>query len=740
LAYRKQQEKECRVDGPNSKKEIGKFGIGKLATFTVGTQLTYISKTKEGICTASLDFGLFRSNHQDTPQPVSIAIRKVEDWPALSASEHMSNLIAKCSIPAADLAGPHWTLALIEKLKPKASEITLGRLKWVLSTAMPLESSFHLCLNGAEIRSSKDAFEDVANFKVSDLPKERLVSLNEKTGDNFRKEGDRIVSNTLKLGVSGQIRVTERPLPGKSDDLLRSHGFFVRVRGRLINEEEPFFGMTRLHYGTESRLNAQIYADDLDDVITAPREGVGRSPIKEKFEALLLEIFQYARQRYEEFLDEANRKEHQKKEHERTFVNAGLVERPMATALSRRADTSGADADNTWFYTEVPPEDRLSSVVERLYSAPRSLFSYRYSGSGKGSRLVRFDPEASTFTINSDHPFAAAHMDDQRARLLLEDFVTAEALLETQLRAVGVAPQAIGEVLEERDKLLRSLAQDHPYSHTGIAQALIDASNDEHDLELALVAAARALGFVAKHLSGADEPDGVARYSAYPGKPILITLEAKSSATVPSLSAIDFAGLSEHRTDKDADGVLLVAPSYPGSTKPEDSAAANRAVEQRVSCWTVADLARVVKAAEARHFNAETVCSIVLNIFRPAEVETAVEKLFSSPAWDQQALASAIISALEGMANLLPDMERRVDAVANEIARSGSFPGILGEDIVKASTDLAHSSQGALLFDGAVYHVFTSYDELRRRAAAVADAGLSPLRKGRFKLLPEAGE
>jgi hypothetical protein len=723
-----------------ARKQIGKFGIGKLATFTVGTQLTYVSKTSEGICTASLDFGLFHSGHHDSPEPIGIAIRKVEDWAALSASKHMSNLISKCSIPPAELAGPHWTLALIERLKPKASEITLGRLKWVLSTAMPLCSSFVLYLNGEEVKSSKDAYTDVARFKVSDLPKERLASLNEKTGDNFHKDGDLIRSNTLKLGVSGLIRVTERPLPGKSDDLLRSHGFFVRVRGRLINEDEPFFGMTRLHYGTESRLNAQIYADDLDDVITAPREGVGRSPIKERFEALLLEIFQHARQKYEEFEDEANKKESQKKEHERTFVNAGLVERPMATALSSRADTSGADADNTWFYTQVPPEDRLRGVVERLYTSPRSLFSYRYSGSGKGSRLVRFDPEASTFTINSDHPFAAAHMDDQRARLLLEDFVTAEALLETQLRAVGVAPQAIGEVLEERDKLLTSLAQDHPYSHSGIAQALIDASNDEHDLELALVAAARALGFVAKHLSGADEPDGIARYVAYPGRSVSIILEAKSSAGVPTLSAIDFGGLAEHRTDKNANGVLLVAPSYPGSTKPEDSAAANRAVEQRISCWRIADLARVVKAAESRHFNAETICNIVLNVFRPADVEAAIEKLFSSPAWDQQALASAIISALENMKDLLPDMDRKIGAVANAIATSGSFPGILEKDIVNASTDLSHSSQGALSFDGAVYQVFTSYDELRRRTAAVADAGVLPLRPGRFKLFPKAGE
>jgi hypothetical protein len=321
---------------------------------------------------------------------------------------------------------------------------------------------------------------------------------------------------------------------------------------------------------------------------------------------------------------------------------------------------------------------------------------------------------------------------------LLEDVVTAEALLETQLRTYGVAPQIIGEVLEERNKLLSSLAQDHPYSHNGIAQALIDASNDEHDLELALVVAARTLGFVAKHISGAGEPDGLARHVAYPGKVTLLTLEAKASADVPSLSAIDFAGLHEHRKDKKADGVLLVAPSYPGGKREEDAAAAKRSIELQISCWTVEQLARVVRAAEARHFNAETVINIVLKAFSPLQVATAINDLFKAPIWDQQSLASAIIDALEKIAEILQDMDRTVEAIAPAIASNEKFRGITKEDIVKASSDLSAGSQGALAFDGSVYTVLTSFDELRRRATAVAGEDVRPLRPGTFRLFPNA--
>jgi hypothetical protein len=63
--------------------------------------------------------------------------------------------------------------------------------------------------------------------------------------------------------------------------------------------------MTHLHYGTLNRFRADINADDLDDILTAPRESVGSSLLKDRFEALLLELFQEARQRYDEFLDNA---------------------------------------------------------------------------------------------------------------------------------------------------------------------------------------------------------------------------------------------------------------------------------------------------------------------------------------------------------------------------------------------------------------------------------------------------
>ena len=47
---------------------------------------------------------------------------------------------------------------------------------------------------------------------------------------------------------------------------------------------------------------------------------------------------------------------------------------------------------------------------------------------------MKFDPKESTFYINSDHDLVSAYYDDPRAQYLLEDLVTAEAVLEVYLR------------------------------------------------------------------------------------------------------------------------------------------------------------------------------------------------------------------------------------------------------------------------------------------------------------------
>src|SRR5207249_4595851 len=48
-----------------------------------------------------------------------------------------------------------WTIAIMSSLKDLAKEIQMGRLEWVLKTAMPMCPDFKLYLNGAWLRPTK---------------------------------------------------------------------------------------------------------------------------------------------------------------------------------------------------------------------------------------------------------------------------------------------------------------------------------------------------------------------------------------------------------------------------------------------------------------------------------------------------------------------------------------------------------------------------------------------------------
>ena len=381
--------------------------------------------------------------------------------------------------------------------------------------------------------------------------------------------------------------------------------------------------------------------------------------------------------------------------------------------MVRTGGVEGADADRTWFYLAATTQD-WKALAEELYTAKRKKFNYEYRHLGTTERIIKFHAESRKFVMNLDHEFIAANSGDELSKTFLHDFVLAEVVLEARLRLSSVSPAVIGEVLQDRDALLRALAKDHPLSCQAVAQQLRDSINNQYDFEIALVAAARALGFVTKHVSGAGQPDAVARLVEYPRKDIVLTIEAKSSADVPQLPQLDFAGLREHMKPYKAIGCLLVAPAYPGSG--EKSQVYLRSREQKVSCWTATQLAQVVDNIEKRHITAKQVAEIVSTKFDPQSVDSAVNKVLSEPAWDQRALRSALLAALDALEARMEDRPRSVDMVATEVSRDAAFRGISVDDVGKALAALASISQGALQIDGDTVIPLTSVSEIRRRA------------------------
>ncbi len=721
-----------------SRAQIGKFGIGKLATYALGRQVTYISHRDGATHGVTLNFEQFEvaSEPDGTSTPIDLSVLGLASVEELLSDASVQAVFDGTGVDlAAARTWSSWTLVVVEDLTDKAAEIRDGRLRWVLSTAMPMAPNFTVTLNGEEIESAKELRATwAASFEVGELDDDRLDSLSKTTGDGWNRSGGGLASTLFPAGVTGTIRVADQSLYyGKSSDLGRSHGFFIRARNRLINEDDPLFGSSPLSFTTFYNLHAVIDADDLDHYLKAPRNDVEEGAARASLLELLRQLFNQARDRYEAYLDDQAEVEKRKKEGTRTYAAPRLIERPLADSLAQGGDGSGR---LDWMLVN-PGMDAAAAdgLIAALYSDPIAPRPYRYRVTPLGvtEPLVLFSPGESEFVLNEDHDLVHEYWDNYHSRRVLQLLATAEALLEVYLRDYGVAPGDIALLLTRRDQLLRSLARSNLHSLRSLAKAIRDARADERDLEIAAVAGCRALGFVTTQISGAGEPDGIAYYASTTRGPAF-TIEAKSSATAPTLGSIDFAGLRAHADAYKAEGCLLVAPGYPGATRDELSQASRRAKISRVSCWTVDQLAQVVELAEARRINADDVLAVVSGSFTPGAVRAAIDSLLRTPDWIHSELRRAVLDALDSMQGRLKGTPRNPSMLATEVSRDERFAGIEATDVAAVLEDLAHASSGMLyVTDGGDIHVRGSMDELRRRLAGRVEGDVPDRRMGGFR-------
>lgn len=714
--------------------QVGKFGIGKLATYALGRKLTYVSKSKGQILGVSVDFEAFQAVTSVTSaRPIVFQVYTVPP-DSIYETDLLVHALDNLGIdPAKDMDEKlSWTLAIIQDLKPSVRTLRRHSLMWVLSTAMPRNSRFSIFYNKEKVKNTKDQYVSVANFDLGHLPEPRLTSISANTDSDWTIDSGSLVSRPdFGHGIKATVEVTEKTLStGKSSQIGRSNGFFVRVRGRLINETDPEFGLSPLPPQVFNRFVANVEADDLDEELSASRESLKSTPRTEVFRTVLLEIFKEARSQYERFLKKKEEEELHKKEHERRFVSKHLVEHPVADILMLHMPSeNGAEADGSWFYLDLDPSLDSRKLALDLYQSPLKKYRYRYLDQGSSSRLVRFNPEKSEFTLNSAHPFVREYLDDHKAVNLLEDFATAEVLLEVYLQEHRIASSTIAEILEHRDKLLRALVKDHPNSPQAIARELEDSVSSDTELEIALVAAMRCLGFNAKHVSGSGEPDGVAQFASHPAEKIVITLEAKSTSRgKPSLSQLDFAGIQEHQLKHGAKYTLLVSPDYPGNN--EHSAVATRARQARISCWRISDLAEMVRKAESFHVSANDIIGILDRCHAPDDVSSAVKGMLSETKLDKQRLYQAVVEQLRK-----PPRGGRED-FCNPSWLQGRLQDELDvelETIRQALRELAGLSRGLLQLRGDSLIIVGDLDELERRLGGALTQRPQSRRPGTFR-------
>lgn len=133
---------------PLGRQQIGKFGIGKLATYVLANRLTHISKKEGKYYSTSMNFKTVDDRGEEEVEPKSPIKISLHDLSEVEAKEALKQWTdtAAFSKSALNLFGPDsptsWTFAILSDLKEKVHEIRRGTLEWVLRTALPLRDDF----------------------------------------------------------------------------------------------------------------------------------------------------------------------------------------------------------------------------------------------------------------------------------------------------------------------------------------------------------------------------------------------------------------------------------------------------------------------------------------------------------------------------------------------------------------------------------------------------------------------
>ena len=538
----------------NGRLPIGQFGIGKLAAYVLAWHLLHLSRVDNRFLLTVMDFRAVTGRQADNPEPVTISLREVDEQ---TATRLLAD-IEQRDPPAWDLlfgtAGRNrsWTVAGLSRFRDLYDRLSAGTLRWVLSTGLPLHSDFKIYLDGERVVSSKEKISSIKTIKIDD--------------------------GSLGIGpINGSAKIYEKPLiGGKSSDLERSHGFFIRVRGRVINLEDELFGITQPNHAAWARFAMEVRAEGLRKYLLSSREGVRDSEVVRDFRKHLLKVFNQCRSAYDEW---------RRKEIDDLDIDVLLSDEPSTHILEpllrgvRTAIESGEES----FYIAAP-KDLTEDTASKWLDGFRDDFASRpfedptFVQDGPHAVAVRYDPSTRRIAINLEHPFVNKLTSDGARRSPAKLFAPSEVLLEGLLQEHGVGTVAIAEVLRDRDRTLRLMAGEAPPTATEAVRLLRVANQNELALERATGAAFRVLGFQYERRGG-NRPgtDGVlvARLgrhgdAARDRKDYKLVYDAKHT-NKPSVPAdkIDPSSLEDFRSQECAAYGFFIAAKYAKENDPQ---------------------------------------------------------------------------------------------------------------------------------------------------------------------------
>ena len=589
-----------RTKAQSDRAQIGKFGIGKLATYILADCLTYVCKAADGAIRAvTMDYR--RIDEQKGEQlhidPLPLAVRELsadqlaELFATFPAGAQIAELV-EAGVPPAppdpnyekEFQGPEppasevpgtWTVAILTSLKEKGCAMQAGHIKRMLRYALPLGTSLGIVFNNEPLHSTKinvSVDEEWIIGKALGITAVTVLDDDGNEVDYAVSEMDDVAGPyTVIEGIPGEITGTvrlyaDRISGGKSEAIGSSNGFFINVLGRVVNAEDSYFGLENLSHSAWAKFRATIRADGLDDSLAVNREGLLDTPSLLVFRAFLLALFNKARNIYDAGF-RANWPDVGQVltdswgtvplEPLRNSIRDGLA---AGAELAPFIDDAGVDPDTELQHIDQADPDNVADFISDvvLEDLPPD------------APLVKYELSTHRVVVNRQHPFAQEYGETHEQQLLLRDAALVDLLTQAYMASLGIDTDVLDQIANYREQSLRLIAQRRRRTGVQLGQMLVDATQFDKGLERAVGDALEYLGFQVRRLGQPGKTEGVATAPARPAdgdsdiaERFSFTYDAKSSGK-PKVKTgnIGVAGLVRHRNDEDADFTLVVAPDY----------------------------------------------------------------------------------------------------------------------------------------------------------------------------------
>ena len=644
---------------------IGKFGIGKLATYVLANRLTHISKRGKQYYSTSMDYSRITksdTSHAQSEGLIKIPLHILTEEEAKQAVRQWTN---SPEFKAANMrlfgdgSLNSWTISIMSDLKNKAHDIRYGRLRWVLRTAMPLRPDFNVWLRGEQLQPSKIDKELLEKWVIGkdlvDLHRDALEGIEESFDEDLPTEHQHAIVVPELGRVTGYVEAYKEKLTDSNSDRIgHSHGFFVYVYGRLVNLDDDHFGIlsSELRHGTFVCFRAVVHMNDLDEELLSNHESIGEGPKLDQAREVLRAIFNIARNRIEEY---------HRGERPGTKLASNFAASPASLSRKPIVDLARAVAkgDKKSHYLIVPShtsdDDReafLDDLGQRAIEAKQFITGVDITQDGLlHDMAIRFDTASGRLKLNRFHPLVDTFRSEFMSKGMgqpLELFAMAEVLAEAHLHSIGVTQKKIDEFVSLRDQLLRDLTnKSGRLSTSSVVEGLLNASNHAKHLEERVVDAFKILGFDAEHLGGPSKPDGVATAYLSPVNRIRrrykVCLEAKSTKSGQGKVSAKCVGIGDvirHRREYECDHALVVGPGFPAKNyesalgkdiQADRDNTRNAGTPYTITLIEIVKLAHLVQLCYAKQITLSKIRKLFQTCGLPQESAAWVESIRSMP-------------------------------------------------------------------------------------------------------------